>query len=68
MIDEHRIIFSAHINVLDLPISEVEPIYAEIELLLKEKYGIGHVTIQAEVARGLDEELFNTPGDTNTEN
>lgn len=65
MIDEHRIIFSAHINVCDLPISQVEPIYIKIETLLKDKYDIGHVTIQAEVGRGLDETLFNTPADKN---
>lgn len=63
MIDERRIIFSAHINLHDIKLSEVEPIYLKIEKLLKSKYNIGHVTIQAEVERGLDEKLFNTPGD-----
>lgn len=63
MIDEQRIIFSAHINLPDIQLSEVEPIYLKIEKLLHTKYNIGHVTIQAEVERGLDEELFNTPAD-----
>ncbi|WP_137597251.1 cation diffusion facilitator family transporter [Paucilactobacillus kaifaensis] len=65
MIDEQRIIFSAHINLHDIKLSEVEPIYLEIENLLHQKYNIGHVTIQAEVERGIDEELFNTPADKN---
>lgn len=65
MIDEQRIIFSAHINLHDIKLSEVEPIYLEIENLLHKKYNIGHVTIQAEVERGIDEELFNTPADKN---
>ena len=34
-----------------------------IEKILHEKYGICHVTIQAEYHRGKDEELFNTPVD-----
>lgn len=62
MIDEHQIIFSVHINVADRKLSEVEPIYTKIEALLKDKYNIGHVTIQAEVSRGIDEDLFNIDG------
>lgn len=63
MIDEHRIIFSAHINLNDMPLSQVEPIYREVEDVLKGKYHICHVTIQAEVERGLEEPMFNTPVD-----
>lgn len=63
MIDEHRIIFSAHLNCDDLPLSQIEPIYGEVENLLHDKYGICHVTIQAECHRGSDEQLFSTPGD-----
>ncbi len=63
MIDEQRIIFSAHINLHDIKLSEVEPIYLEIEDLLHSKYKIGHITIQAEVERGLNESLFNTTAD-----
>ncbi len=63
MMDEHRIIFSAHLNCDDLPLSQVEQIYSQVEKILHEKYGICHVTIQAEYHRGKDEELFNTPVD-----
>lgn len=63
MIDEHRIIFSAHINLSDRSLSSVEPIYRQVEALLKEKYHICHITIQAEVDRGIEEPLFNTPVD-----
>ncbi|MCH3921289.1 cation diffusion facilitator family transporter [Limosilactobacillus sp.] len=63
MIDEHRIIFSAHLNCQDLLLSQVEPIYAQVEDILRHKYGICHITLQAECARGRDEELFNTPVD-----
>ena len=61
--DEHRIIFSAHLNCDDLPLSQVERIYSQVEKILYEKYGICHVTIQAEYHRGKDEKLFNTPVD-----
>lgn len=63
MIDEHRIIFSAHLNCQDLRLSQVEKIYAQVEKILREKYGICHITLQAECSRGRDEDLFNTPVD-----
>lgn len=63
MIDEHRIIFSAHLNCKDLPLSQVEGIYRQVEDILRNKYGICHITLQAECSRGRDEELFNTPVD-----
>ena len=63
MIDEHRIIFSAHLNCQDLPLSQVEGIYRQVEDILRHKYGICHITLQAECSRGKDEELFNTPVD-----
>jgi cobalt-zinc-cadmium efflux system protein len=62
MMDENQIVFSMHINVSDMLISDLEPIYTTIEDLLKDKYHINHVTIQAEVQRGLDEQLFNIDG------
>lgn len=63
MIDEHRIIFSAHLNCQDLLLSQVEKIYTQVEDILRKKYGICHITLQAECGRGRDEELFNTPVD-----
>lgn len=62
-IDEHRIIFSAHLNCKDMMLSDVEKIYLQAEKLLKDKYQITHTTFQAECQRGRDEELFNTPVD-----
>lgn len=63
MIDENHIIFSAHLNCDDLHLSEVEEIYSQVEKILREKYHICHITIQAECSRGRDENLFNTPVD-----
>lgn len=62
-IDEHRIVFSLHINCQDMMISQCENIYSQIEKLLRQKYGISHVTIQAECVRGRNEEVFNTKAD-----
>lgn len=62
-IDEHRIIFSAHINCDDLKLSQMGCIYDQINQLLQQKYDIAHVTIQAECNRGDDDELFNTRED-----
>ena len=58
MIDENRIMFSAHVNMRDMKLSEAEVIYHRIERVLALKYGICHVTIQAEDVRGKDEGLI----------
>ena len=58
-IDEHRIVFSAHLNCHDMMLSEVEKIYLQVEKILHDKYQISHTTLQAECQRGKDEELFN---------
>ncbi|UQS86326.1 cation diffusion facilitator family transporter [Nicoliella spurrieriana] len=57
-IDENSIIFSAHVNMHDMLISDAEKIYQPISDLLKRKYNIDHVTIQAEVERGKEEDFF----------
>ncbi|WP_412988524.1 cation diffusion facilitator family transporter [Pediococcus siamensis] len=57
-IDENRIMFSAHINLNDQLLSDVEPIYRHLESLLQKKYHVDHVTLQAEVFRGKSNELF----------
>ncbi|ETA74387.1 cation diffusion facilitator family transporter [Ligilactobacillus equi] len=60
MIDEHDIIFSAHINLSNCQLSQAEVIYSQIERLLQTKYHISHTTIQAEYQRGLNEDLFDS--------
>ncbi len=59
MIDEKTIHFEAHIDVDDMPLSEVEKIYDQIEKVLKGRYRISHVTLQAEVDRCYDKNIFN---------
>ena len=57
-IDEHLVAFDAHINVRsNETIEQLEELYQRIEQLLKEKYGINHVTLQAECQRGINEHL-----------
>lgn len=58
MIDENRIMFSAHINMRDMLLSEAEPIYHQVEEVLAKNYGICHVTLQAEDVRGRGEEMI----------
>ncbi|UQS83965.1 cation diffusion facilitator family transporter [Bombilactobacillus thymidiniphilus] len=58
-IDEELIAFDAHINIKDnINVSELELLYQQIGTLLKTQYGIGHVTLQAEYKRGLQEKLL----------
>ncbi len=49
MVDDRTIHFEAHIDMDDMSLCEVEPIYGKIQNLLIEKYGVSHVTLQAEV-------------------
>lgn len=58
MINENTIHFEAHIDLEDMPLSEAEKIYDNIEHLLKEHYGISHVTLQAEVNKCVDKGMF----------
>jgi len=58
MSDEKTVYFEAHIEMADMPLSEVCLVTAEIEHLLKEKEGIYHVTLQAEVDKCCDKRLF----------
>lgn len=56
---DQQIHFEAHIEFLeDLKISECQPVYRQISLGLENKYGINHVTLQAELALCADEELI----------
>jgi cobalt-zinc-cadmium efflux system protein len=59
MTNEKTIYFEAHIDLDDMKLSEVELIYVKIEHLLKEHYGISHVTLQAEVDKCHDKNIFN---------
>lgn len=63
MIDEHRIMLTTHIALEDQELSEVEPIYQKIRKLLKDKYNIEHATLQAEVDRGKEYQIFTTNKD-----
>lgn len=58
MINENTIYFEAHIDLDDLPLSQVEKIYDRIEYCLKEQYGISHVTLQAEVDKCCDKDII----------
>ncbi|WP_125979598.1 cation diffusion facilitator family transporter [Loigolactobacillus iwatensis] len=57
-VDEHTVIFEAHVNMRDVDLESVEHTDCVIEKLLEEKYHISHVTIQPEFKRGLDQPLF----------
>lgn len=58
MINEKTIHFEAHIDFEDIKLSEVEVIYDKINLILKEQYGISHITIQPEVNKCYDKKMF----------
>ncbi len=58
MINENVINFEAHIDMDDMKLAEVEKIYDKIEHLLKDHYGVSHVTLQAELDRCEEKEIF----------
>lgn len=58
MIDEKTIYFEAHIDMEDMQLSQAEKIYDKIEQLLTKQYGISHVTLQAEVDKCEDKNIF----------
>ncbi|MGV8905656.1 MAG: cation diffusion facilitator family transporter [Acetobacterium sp.] len=58
MSDEKTIYFEAHIDMTDMPLSEVEKISQKIEEYLIENHGISHVTLQAEVNKCSDKSIF----------
>lgn len=60
MINEKTIYFEAHIEMEDMQLSEVEKVYDKIEHFLKEDHGISHVTLQAEVDKCFDKNIFKT--------
>lgn len=59
MIDENFIILDAHINVREkCNMDQLESVYDQVDKLLKEKFDVSHVTLQAECSRGLDEPMI----------
>jgi cobalt-zinc-cadmium efflux system protein len=58
MSDEKTIYFEAHIEMDNMPLTEVCQVTDEIEHMLKKKEGIYHVTLQAEVDKCCDKQLF----------
>lgn len=58
MSDEKTIYFEAHLDMENILLSEAEKVYAKIERLLKERYGVSHITLQAEVDKCPDKSIF----------
>jgi len=58
MSNEKTIYFEAHIEMEDMLLSETELIYDNIEHYLKKHYGINHITLQAEVDKCVDKNIF----------
>ncbi|GKT02739.1 cation diffusion facilitator family transporter [Furfurilactobacillus sp. WILCCON 0119] len=58
LIDENKIVFSAHVNMEDVKLSVAEETVAQIRDMLTKKHGICHVTIQPEVHHGEKDALF----------
>lgn len=59
MIDENHIMLDAHINVKkNCNMTELDGLYDKVDKLLKDKFNITHVTLQAECSRGLDNSLI----------
>lgn len=58
MANEQTIYFEAHLDVEDRPLSEACAIAERIEAMLKERYGISHVTLQFETGRCAEKSFF----------
>ncbi len=58
MSDEKTIYFEAHIELENMLISETTEIYDKIEHLLKDEFGVFHVTLQFEINRCDNKEMF----------
>lgn len=58
MINEDTVYFEAHLDLENMSLCDVQPIYEQIEHLLIEHYDISHVTLQAEVDKCVDKNLF----------
>lgn len=58
MSNENTIYFEAHIDMEDMLLSEAEKVYDEINELLKKRYGVNHTTLQAEVDKCCNKDVF----------
>ncbi len=58
MSNENTVYFEAHVDMENIPLCEVGPVYEQIEHLLKERYGVSHVTLQAESDACCDKAMF----------
>jgi cobalt-zinc-cadmium efflux system protein len=58
MSNEKTIYFEAHLEMENMPLSEVDKINQQVEKILKEKYDISHVTLQAETNISDKKSLF----------
>jgi cobalt-zinc-cadmium efflux system protein len=58
MANEETVYFEAHLDVEDRPLSEACGIADTIEAILKERYGIAHVTLQFETGRCAEKSFF----------
>ena len=58
LVNESTIHFEAHIELDDMTLCDVMPIYEQIEHLLIEHHGISHVTLQAEVNKCENKAMF----------
>ena len=62
--DEKTIYFEAHIILKDILLSKTSRIYDKISRILKDKYGVNHITIQFECDKaGCSKDLFNMEAD-----
>lgn len=57
MMNDSTIHFEAHLDLDDMPLSEVEPIYDQIEQILLQ-HGISHITLQPEVDKCQNKNMF----------
>jgi len=58
MINEQSIFFEAHVDMKDMSLCQAEQVIQKIENILKTKYGFTHTTLQAEVDRCDNKNLF----------
>lgn len=59
MINENTIYFEAHVELEDMMLSDAQNTLDDIEHVLKEHYDISHVTIQLELDKCIEKNLFN---------